>query len=363
MKLQERINAFIQLGSFLSQFSCLSATDEGTAQEQNTEKRLDVLCNDLFYDEMSQQLKAAKNHNGWFTQDNLSFACKSWSDALSRTTIEKWVSAYDFNVAAPKRVAIIMAGNIPLVGFHDFISVLISGHKVVVKLSSNDKQLLPLIAKYLIAVAPEFEGCILFTENKIQDIDAVIATGSNNSARYFDHYFGKYPHIIRKNRNSIAVLTGNESKEQMEALGDDIFTYYGLGCRNVSKIYIPENFNKDLFFNGMFSWQRIINSNKYINNYDYNKAVYLMSNFQLLDNEFMLLKEDQGYSSPISVVFYETYTNLTSLEDKLMHDEDKIQCIVGAAGLNNEIPFGKAQSPELWDYADNVDTIKFLLAL
>jgi hypothetical protein len=362
MQLEERINAFVQLGKFLGQFS-YPAKASGGSWAESPDLRSNVLYNDEFYDGMHQQLVAAKHHNGWFTPDNLSFACQSWSEALSEASIQKWVSAYDFNVLDQKRVAIIMAGNVPLVGFHDFLSVLMSGHKVVIKLSSNDKQLLPFLAKYLIAVAPQFDGSISFTENRLQDFDAVIATGSNNTARYFNHYFGKYPHIIRKNRNSIAVLTGNETKEQMEALADDIFRYFGLGCRNVSKLYIPTDFNKDLFFNGMFSWQRIINSNKYINNYDYNKAVYLMSDFDLLDNEFMLLKEDEGRSSPISVIFYENYTSLDSIAQKLEQDANEIQCIVSTAGLKNEIPFGKAQSPELWDYADNIDTIKFLLDL
>jgi hypothetical protein len=363
MQLEERINAFVQLGKFLGQFSCSTTeTSDGTWAE-SPDKRSNILYNDEFYNGMHQQLVAAKHHNGWFTPDNLSFACKSWSEALSEDNIQKWVSAYNFNIVAQKRIAIIMAGNVPLVGFHDFLSVLMSGHKVVVKLSSNDKQLLPFIAKYLTAVAPQFDGSISFTDNRLQDFDAVIATGSNNTARYFNHYFGKYPHIIRKNRNSIAVLTGNETKEQMEALADDIFRYFGLGCRNVSKLYIPNDFNKDLFFNGMFSWQRIINNNKYINNYDYNKAVYLMSKFDLLDNEFMLLKEDKGNSSPISVVFYENYTSLDSVEQDLEQNASKIQCIVSTAGLKNEIPFGKAQSPELWDYADNADTLEFLLNL
>ena len=352
MQLQERINAFIELGKFIGQFS-----------SEKPSKHPDILHNNVFYDGMLQKLELAKNHNGWFTPDNLAFACKSWSEALSEASIKKWVSEYNMDISDPKIIAIIMAGNVPLVGFHDFLSVLISGHKVLAKLSGNDKQLLPFLSQYLIAVESKFEEGINFTEGRLQEFDAVIATGSNNTARYFDYYFGKYPHIIRKNRNSVAVLTGNETADEMTALADDIFRYFGLGCRNVSKIFIPKNFNKDLFFNGMFSWQRIINNNRYINNYDYNKAVYLMSNFDLLDNEFMLLKEDESYSSPISVVFYDNYSNLQELEDKLLCDSEQIQCIVGHAGLKNEIPFGKAQSPELWDYADNVDTVKFLLNL
>jgi hypothetical protein len=352
MHLQQRINAFIELGKFLGQFS-----------SEKPSKHAAILQNDVFYEGMLQKLELAKNHNGWFTTDNLSFACKSWSEALSEASIQKWVSEYTIETTNPRTIAIIMAGNVPLVGFHDFLSVLITGHNVLVKLSGNDKQLLPFLTQYLIAVEPQFEGTIVFTEGRLQGFDAVIATGSNNTARYFDYYFGKYPHIIRKNRNSVAVLTGNETADEMTALADDIFRYFGLGCRNVSKIYIPKNFNKDLFFNGMFSWQQIINNNKYINNYDYNKAVYLMSNFDLLDNEFMLLKEDEAYSSPISVVFYEYYSSLQAVEEKLSQDAEQIQCIVARAGLTNEIPFGKAQEPELWDYADNVDTVNFLLNL
>lgn len=352
MQLQERINAFVALGKFISQFSL-----------KNSKKIEPLKFNDVYFDEMLQKLESAKNHNGWFTPENLSFSCKSWSEALSEENLKKWVSAYSFEQTSNKTIAIIMAGNIPLVGFHDFLSVLISGNKVLAKLSSNDKILLPFLAKYLVQIEPRFADYISFTEGRLVDFDAVIATGSNNTARYFDYYFGKYPHIIRKNRNSVAVLTGNETPKQMETLADDIFRYFGLGCRNVSKIFIPEDYNFDSFFNGMFSWKDIINNNKYINNYDYNKAVYLMSSFKLLDNEYLLLKENEGYSSPISVVFYETYKNLDSLKGTLVLEKENIQCVVSKAGIENEVDFGKAQTPQLWDYADGVDTLAFLLKL
>jgi hypothetical protein len=231
------------------------------------------------------------------------------------------------------------------------------------KLSSNDKTLLPFLAEYLISVEPEFKNYIEFTDGKLENFDAVIATGSNNTARYFEYYFGKYPNIIRKNRNSAAILTGNETKEELKNLADDIFTYFGLGCRNVSKLYIPENYDFEAFFKGMFSWKEIIHNHKYINNYDYNKAVYLMDSFPLLDNEFMLLKEDTAFSSPISVVFYEKYNSLEDLSKELEEQSENIQCVVSKAGINNEIPFGKAQNPELWDYADRIDTVEFLLKL
>ncbi len=210
---------------------------------------------------------------------------------------------------------------------------------------------------------PEFKNYIEFTEGRLINFDAVIATGSNNTARYFEYYFGKYPHIIRKNRNSVAVLTGNETVEELTALANDIFRYFGLGCRNVSKLYVPENYDFEAYFKAMYSWKEIIHNHKYINNYDYNKAVYLMDSFPLLDNEFLLLKEDDGFSSPISVVFYEKYSTFEKLNKELELQSENIQCIVSNANLPNEVSFGKAQTPDLWDYADGVDTVDFLLKL
>ncbi|MAP54834.1 MAG: acyl-CoA reductase [Altibacter sp.] len=348
MQLQQRINAFSTLGRFLGQFG-----------EENAEMKQDIPFNSEFFFGMKDRLQAAQHHNGWFTPENLRFACKSWSEALSEAHIKTWLSAYTIKDTSPSTVAVIMAGNIPLVGFHDFLSVLISGHRFLGKLSSNDRQLLPYLASYLVAVAPEFEDMIAFSEEKLQDFDAVIATGSDNTARYFDYYFGKYPHIIRKNRNAVAMLTGDETPEQLELLANDIFRYFGLGCRNVSKIYVPEGYDFDPFFKAMYSWKDIINHTKYINNYDYNKAVYLMSGMDLLDNEFLLLKKDEGFSSPISVVFWESYTDASEVRATLAEQRDHLQCIVSI----DDIPFGEGQTPRLWDYADGVDTLSFLLKL
>ncbi|MBV1923009.1 MAG: acyl-CoA reductase, partial [Flavobacteriaceae bacterium] len=345
MGLDQRIQAFITLGKFLSQFS-----SEEYVLDSN------IPFNNQFFEEMKETIQLAKSHNGWFTENNIQFAFQSWSEALTEENLKAWTAQYKFNNKPAKTVAIIMAGNIPLVGFHDFISVLITGNNVLTKLSSNDKILLPILAQYLISVEPNFKNKIEFTTEKLENFDAVIATGSNNTARYFDYYFGKYPNIIRKNRNSVAIITGNETPDQLKALSNDIFRYYGLGCRNVSKIYFPENYNYDSFFNAMFHWKDIINETKYMNNYDYNKAVYLMSIIKLLDNEYMLLKEDEQFSSPISVVFYETYSNTKLLKEKLTANEDNIQCIVSEIGIENEIDFGKTQNPQLWDYADSIDT-------
>lgn len=343
MQLKQRINAFVSLGKFLGEID-----PEASGETEN---------------KFESVLRKAEAENGWFTQENIKFALNSWSEALSEANLQQWVSNYKVEETEPKTVAIIMAGNIPLVGFHDFLSVLITGNKVLAKLSSNDKTLLPFLAEYLISVEPEFKNYIEFTEGKLENFDAVIATGSNNTSRYFEYYFEKYPNIIRKNRNSVAVLNGKETEEDLKMLADDIFRYFGLGCRNISKLYIPENYDFEPFFKAMFSWKEIIHNHKYINNYDYNKAVYLMDSFPLLDNEFMLLKEDAGFSSPISVVFYEKYSSLDNLKKELETQSENIQCIVSTAGLPNEIPFGKAQTPAFWDYADGIDTVDFLLKL
>ena len=352
MDLQQRINAFLKLGKFIQQFS--------TEDFKTNEK---VTGNDLFFDGFKHQIKLAHDHNGWFTIENICFSLNGWSKSLTQSSINEWLTKYSFNDITPKKVAIIMAGNIPLVGFHDFLSVLISGHDVVVRQSSNDKHLLPYLAKYLEHVEPEFKGKIIFTEEKLTNFDAVIATGSDNTSRYFEHYFKGKPSIIRKNRNSVAILTGEESEEEMKSLSEDIFRYYGLGCRNVSKLFVPQGYNFDAFFKGVYEWHPIINQHKYANNYDYNKAVYIMSEFDLLENGFLMIKEDQSYSSPIATLFYEYYNDLDSLKQQLISNNNNIQCVVSKGITEHSVVFGQTQHPHLWDYADNVDTIAFLIKM
>jgi hypothetical protein len=215
----------------------------------------------------------------------------------------------------------------------------------------------------MISIDPEWEQFIEFTQEKLVDFDAVIATGSNNSARYFEYYFKDKPHIIRKNRNSVAILTGHETIEDLKLLGEDIFRYYGLGCRSVSKLMVPKDYDFKLFFEAMFVYGDYIHEQKYLNNYDYNKTVYLMSNMQLLDNEFLILKEENSYGSPIATLFYERYTSLNTVENRILTDKEQIQCVVSNGCIPNSIPFGKTQKPMLWDYADHIDTLKFLLDL
>jgi len=345
-------SSFVELGNFLRQFS-----------EEGNVKSASVLHNDLYFDYFANLIELSQSHNGWFTPEQVKFSVQSWAKALTEDNLNQWLSNYDFSKIEPKKVGLVLAGNIPLVGFHDFLSVLISGHDVLVKTSSNDQHLLKFLAKYLIAIQPELNSKITFVEGKLEGFDAVIATGSNNTARYFEYYFKDKPSIIRKNRNSVAVLDGTETFEDLVGLGEDIFRYFGLGCRNVSKLFVPKDYNFDNFFKAMYEYRDVIQYEKYANNYDYNKAVFLMSNFQLLDNEFLTIKEDTSYASPISSVFYEFYENLEEITTRLNADAEQIQCVVSKNLIPNSVTFGQTQQPKLWDYADNVDTLAFLNSL
>ena len=332
---QQNINNLVRLGELLSK----------------TEQ-----FNDIF--------EKAEQQNSWFTRANVIFAFKSWSDALSENNVKQWLSQYQLpQTTSSKKILIIMAGNLPLVGLHDLLCVLVTGHKAIVKLSSNDCVLLPYLITQMKTFAPEWTEAVTFTDDKVTEYDAVIATGSDNTARYFEYYFGKKPHIIRKNRHSVAVLTGKETPEELFALGKDIFLYYGLGCRSISKLFVPKGYDFNLLFQAIYPYKDIIQEQKYANNYDYNKAVYLMSLFQLLENGFLLLKEDEHYGSPIATLFYEYYTNVASLKEKLTTDAEKIQCVVAHNFTTEEVAFGETQTPQLWDYADGVDTLNFLLKL
>jgi hypothetical protein len=349
MTLTETKNAFAELGKFLGQF-----------QPEASIKNEDVLHNDPFFDSFQNLINNSQSHNRWFTEEQVYFAVQSWAEALTPANLDKWLANYAIEYTTPKTVGLVLAGNIPLVGFHDFLSVLITGHKALIKTSSNDQLILPFLAKYIVAVAPQLENRIQFTEGKLEGFDAVIATGSNNTSRYFEYYFKNKPSIIRKNRNSTAILTGNETKEELIALGEDIFRYFGLGCRNVSKLFVPKDYDFKLFFEAMYEYGDIIHYEKYANNYDYNKAVFLMSNYKILDNGFLTLKEDKGYASPISSLFYEHYENIDDVWKRLEEEHEQIQCIVGNDTDKGNVRFGQTQKPALWDYADNVDTISFL---
>ncbi len=347
--LAQRIQAFVKLGDFFRDYLRSKTGNSPTGA-----------LNEL-YGEFDVVIEQAGRKNGWFTKENVHFAIASWGNLLTETSLQDWMAAYSVEIDTPKKIAIIMAGNIPLVGFHDFLSVLITGHAAVIKPASNDTVLLPFIINILEIIEPDFKNKIEINKGQLKEFDGVIATGSNNTARYFEYYFGNKPNIIRKSRNSVAVLTGNESEAQLQALGEDIFRYFGLGCRSVSKLYVPKNYDFSSFFEAIESYQPIIDHHKYNNNYDYNKAVYLMSEFPFLDNGFFMVKEDENYASPIGTAFFEYYTSKTDLERKLRNEEDKLQCIVAENFTANEVHFGETQNPQLSDYADGIDTVEFLL--
>jgi hypothetical protein len=316
--------------------------------------------------QLNQVIDFIKQDNQWFTNESVRKSIAAWAELLNEKNLRSWLDNYsNIENNNPKTVAIIMAGNIPLVGFHDLLCVLVSGNKALVKPSSDDKILLNLVITSLIEINPTLQHKIEIVDGAIKNIDAIIATGSNNSARYFDYYFGKYPHIIRKNRNSIAILNGAETESDLKNLGKDVFTYYGLGCRNVSKLFVPVDYNFNSFFEAIFEFGEVINHNKYGNNYEYNRAVYLMNSIPLLDNNFLLLKQDESLSSPIGVLFYEFYSDLEELKNKLKDNSEKIQCVVCNKNINftNSINFGESQQPGLIDYADGVDVMKFLTKL
>ena len=310
------------------------------------------------YESLETLIVRQKSYNGWFTPEFVRQSLLALGEQLKEKELIEWSDSYNY-ASQPHAIGIIMAGNIPLVGFHDFLCVLISGNRAVCKLSSNDKTLLPAIAKHLIEFAPVLKDRIVFTEGRIGDIEAVIATGSNNSLNYFEQYFGKYPHIFRNNRTSVAVIRGDESAEELNDLGSDIFNYFGLGCRNVSHILFPANFDLNRFFKGIFSHSDVINNNKYGNNYDYNKAVYLMNQLPLLDNNFVLLRETEELFSPLAMIHYHYYQSKDELKDYISKHQNDIQVVVGKGYLD----FGHSQKPGLSDYADGVDVMNWLESL
>ncbi len=340
MNLSERIAAFSSLGKILR----------------------DALAGlpGRYTSQLGQLIETQQHRNPWFTSENVTMALSAIADELTNENLKKWTLAYpDLNKEyPPMKVAVIMAGNIPLVGFHDFLSVLISGNNILAKTSSKDPDLILLISDILHYIDPRFSEKIRFAEGTLTGFDVVIATGSDNTSRYFEHYFGKYPNIIRRNRNSIAILNGEETKDELESLGIDIFSYFGLGCRNVSKLYVPEGYD---FAHSIKSWDRyscLVSHPKYANNYDFNKAVFLVNKDKFIDPGFILLREEANkLSSPVSVLFYEYFRSEDELKKVIEKLKDKIQCITG----RNHLSFGTSQSPALWDYADGIDTLEFLL--
>lgn len=338
LSLEQRIQAFVRLGD---QFSAIGA---GTGPEY-----------------AESLIQKALQHNAWFTPENIRQSFASLGEMLVEKSLREWLSSYPFlfsgEPGAPsKTVAIVMAGNIPMVGFHDLLCVLLSGHKALVKLSSDDAVLMPAIVFMLAEINKDLALQIEFAQGKLQQFDAVIATGSNNTSRYFEYYFGRYPNIIRKGRSSVAVLEGDESEAELTGLAKDVFSYFGLGCRNVSKVYLPEHFDLNRLFAAFFPYAWVVNHNKYGNNYDYHRALWMLNGDDILENGFLLVKEDKALVSPVGSLFYERYSDRQALLEQLRSRSGEIQCTVG----RGFVPFGMAQCPSVGDYADGVDTMAFL---
>lgn len=325
--------------------------------------KLGVSLKEYLLRKNKQILLKAEQQNSWFTQDNLHFAIAQIAELLNRKQLLKWIKKYPITQnKTPKTVALILSGNIPLVGFHDLLCVLISGHKALIKLSHKDQQLYHLIYDLLVKIEPTYKNFIRFTEHTIEKADAIIATGSNNSARYFDYYFSKYPHIIRKNRSSLAILSPDNSLNDFECLADDLFLYFGLGCRNISFLFLPENFDFTYFFEGIEKYKDIINHQKYANNYLYQQTILTMNRVPFYDNGFCLFTQNYSLHSPVGVIHYAYYKKEKEISEFIAQNKEAIQCVLSDEQYSfKTLPFGKAQQPELNDYADNVDTLSFLL--
>lgn len=340
MTVDERLESLVKWGNAIG-----AMTDQFNKNEESV---------------LNRKIDQAYILNQWFTPENCISALRGISLMLDRKNLTQWLENYKSGLPEhpPLKIAVIMAGNIPAAGFHDALCVLASGNILLARCASDDSILIPFLLDILISIDARFKDYISII-TKVENADAVIATGSNNTSRYFEYYFSKYPHIIRKNRNSIAVLTGNESTEELQKLSHDVFLYFGLGCRNISKIYVPENYDFHKLFNAVAVYDELIHHNKYKNNHDYHHAIFLLNNEKFLTNNFLIVRPNQSLSTPVSVLHYSYYKSNDELEYELALHKDEIQCRVGAGGL----PFGMSQQPLPWEYPDGRDTMEFLLNL
>jgi len=345
MTLNERIESFKKLGEILRQYP-----------NKKTNK-VDII--------LRAAARRAEVENPWFTQDQICKSLNAIGESLQDKKINTWLEPYIHRIKSSinsQTVGIVMAGNIPAVGFHDFLCVLISGNAMIGKLSSQDAQLLPALGSILNETNKEWESTISWTTDKLTSFDSLIATGNNNSARYFDYYFRNHPHLIRKNRTGIAIITGNESKAELDGIANDIMLYFGLGCRNVSKIFIPENYDFTRLLQALNVYSHYSQHNKYRNNYEFRKSCFLLNNISFIDSGFLLLIQSASLTSPVAVVNFEFYSRINEIQAFINKEMESIQCIV--CNFNLPVPHvlpGMTQKPELWEYPDGVDTMDFLL--
>ncbi len=347
----ERLMAFKRLGNLLRWLTQKTDYDIPTPEERALAEKLQNIIDEYQYS------------NPWFDPFHVKYALNAISYMLDQTKLENWVNRYNIPEERynKKTVAVVCAGNIPAVGFHDFLSVLVSGHRLLLKLSSDDRLLLPWFSEFLQTMQVGFKDVITISENTISGFDAVIATGSDNSSRYFEYYFGKYPHIIRRNRNGIAILDGKETQEELLGLADDIMIYYGRGCRNVSFLLIPEDYDFTSLVGALQKYSTYVYHSRFFNNYEYNKAVMIVNGISFYDTGFMLITQNPSIQSPLAVLHYQPYKNFEEIQGFIQINKDKTQCIVSHIdGIMDKVCFGKTQQPTLGDYADGVDTMKFL---
>lgn len=347
--LQKRKDILVRLGERLLFFS----TATGGDVEQ-----------DIFNSGLRRIIDRAAEKNHWFTREHVRFSIAAWGEALKPHKVAVWAGKYDIPETGgdPGSVlGLVPAGNIPMVGLHDVLCAILTGTRTRVKLSSGDDVLLPWLVNWMEDEEPELKGLVTFTGGKLGRFDRVIATGSNNTARYFEYYFAKYPHIIRKNRNGVALFTGEEDLSDLRGIADDMLLYFGLGCRNVSKIYVPENYDFRKLLDITSKYPGLDTHSKYRNNYDYQKAIFLINNIDHYDNGNVLITRGQALSSPVSVVHYSEYSDFEKLVGEIGLLSDQIQCVVSIDGsVKGGIRPGHSQLPELWDYPDNIDVVSFL---
>ena len=354
MTLDQKISSFTALGEIIRAYATNS-------EPKSLESAKWERCRQL----IEKAMKEAEIENPWFTQDHILQSLRYWGENLTKERLNNWLEPYREQIlitSNEKRVGVVMAGNIPMVGFHDLLSVLMSGHLLVARLSSQDSILIPALMECLILLEPVWNDKMELAHGEIGLVDAIIATGSNNTSRYFERYFGKYPNIIRKNRSGVAVLTGKESQKELEGLASDLCSYFGLGCRSVSKLYLPQSYDFNPLYQALLTYQEFFNHSKYRNNLDYYKSLYMANRTQFLDGGFYLLVEHEQLATPASIIHYEYYSDISSVIHSLAEHHDQIQCVVSSSSeINAAISPGSAQDPALNDYADGANTLQFLL--
>ena len=336
MKGADRINAFVALGQYLQNLSP---------------------------DDVERLSRIAHSKNAWFTPSNVRFALKTWGDLLQEPSLKQWLSQYPIpeEQPVPKKVGLVMPGNIPLEGYHDILCALMSGHQLHVKLNASD--ILPqAISQKLLEIEPRFSDYLIFSE-LLKGMDAYIATANESSAQSLENYFRHKPHLVRRKRSSCAVLSGKETEDELKGLGRDMLQYWGLGRRSVRKLFVPKGYNFKTFFEAIEPWADVQNHHRWNNNYDYYKSIFLVNAVPHLDNGFLLLKEDADLESPVTVMHYQQYGDVSELEQLIEQHTGQLQCIVGQGDLPATTSFGQAQRPRLWDYNNGIDTLSFLLNL